>query len=217
MNYSGLGKILADLADGAHKPRALVRYATKTAVPTPADDTQAHNYYVKIRTSDTSCHFEKNKFKERYLEFTTGQSCEEDYPLFCQDFQRTYIAAPFSDNHRLVVIMSNRGTRIEEKLNSSDELKTLMSPMKSYAEEMAEVMFHGDFLPHNFLRDENGTSLCLIDHDEGGIGKRAFEKDAHWSSFLRCPNGLRHNCKEYTEVQFAASLLQLAPQKKGLN
>jgi hypothetical protein len=87
-----------------------------------------------------------------------------------------------------------------------------VNPLKRYMGEMVQFMFNGDFLPHNFLKDASGT-LVVIDHDEGGIdqvGRRAFDyASTSWYHIFRYPNALRHNGEEYTQIQFAAGLLQL--------
>lgn len=220
VNYDGLFKILANIVEGGQYS-SFTGYDddVKLQVPLPADR-QQKNYYVKIRTRDTSCHFDQNKFDSFYGRASTALAKRKS-PAFCEDFFRTYIADPFSDDHCLIIVMADRGTRIEGKLGSLEELRSLLNPLKSYVDEMVQFMLHGDFLPHNFLKDATGT-LVVIDHDEGGIGevgRRAFDNyaNASWHSIIRYPNALRFNRKENTQIQFAAGLLQLVATELSSN
>jgi hypothetical protein len=79
-------------------------------------------------------------------------------------------------------------------------------------------IFHGDFLPHNFVYSETAARIKVIDFDEGSFKFRGSvpqcldqnEAKVDSSVFaLRYPNLLRHNCELYTKVQFAASVLAL--------
>ena len=101
----------------------------------------------------------------------------------------------------LIVVMADRGARIEKKLSSREEVITLLTPFMKYMEEMVGVMFHGDFLPHHFVMDALGT-LHVIDHDEGGVdevGRRALDykdKETDWYAVIRYPNALRYDTTE---------------------
>ena len=219
VNYDGLLKIIANIVEGS-QDSDLTGYddVVQSQVPVPADR-QQKNYYLKIRTRDTSYHFDKNKFSDLYGRANTALAKRKS-PGFCRDFFRTYIADPFSDDDCLIVVMADRGTRIEDKLGSPEEVRSLVNPLKCYMGEMVQFMFHGDFLPHNFLKDASG-SLAVIDHDEGGIGevgRRAVDcANASWHSIIRYPNALRFNRKEYTQIQFAAGLLQLVATEVAIS
>ena len=214
--YDGLMKILQNVADGDRSN--LVKCGAiedaQQEVQKPMD-TKKMQYYVKIQTRDTSCHFDKNKCLEMYT-LTGKGAVKRMAPSFCRDFRQTYITTPIVDEKSLIVIMADRGRRLYGKLKTRDDLKHLLNPLRSYTKEMSGVVVHGDFLPHNFLIDDSGK-LCVIDHDEGGLDKvarRAFDfkkGDISWFDVLRYPNALRRNRKEYTEIQFAASLMSLAP------
>ena len=65
--------------------------------------------------------------------------------------------------------------------------------------------------------DEDGK-LHVVDSDEGRqdtalkrINDYKAETESPWFLAFRYPNILRSNKKEYTQIQFAASVLQLAP------
>lgn len=185
-------------------------------------DEGSTTYYVKIRTKDTSYQFDKIwKFQNLYLKVLRRKGSTNPNKLFLDDFLKTYIISPSMDDNVMVVVMADRGERLQGKMESINktEMMRLCRGLRKYMEAMVKETFHGDFLSHNFLLTTPVTGdekkLVVIDHDEGGIDsvtKRHCPKNPTWQDVIQYPNALRKNNKEYTRIQFAFSLLQLLPQ-----
>ena len=134
------------------------------------------------------------------------------------EFFTTYTVQPFQNKVSMVVIMADRGSRLQKNdLSDFTTLKKSLKMLKEIVDLLAKKMCHGDLLPHNFVIDRIANTLHIIDLDEGDIDEvprreipENTDENMKWFSALQYPNPLRNGNKElYTKVQFAAAFLML--------
>ena len=183
----------------------------------------AGKVYVKIRTKDTTAHFQEDFFCLRYRilqdqkresERTRVDGGDTDFLVSVGDFFETYIVAPYGSSSFCLCVMADRGVPFDPETVVRNELKMLLGDLKVKIMGMAKVIFHGDALLHNIVYNESTKSLHLIDFDEGTrVGKKVprrslnFTSGFPWFEALLYPNALRQAAESYTRVQFTASVL----------
>jgi hypothetical protein len=140
-----------------------------------------------------------------------------------------YVVPPYIDKTFHCIVMADAGRSLKSNgtaiyFGESTMIRLLVG-LRSYMYRMIEAdIFHGDFLPHNFVYSETADRIKVIDFDEGSftvrgaVPQRLDQNEAKVDSSvfaLRYPNLLRRNCELYTKVQFAASVLVLLDSFHG--
>jgi hypothetical protein len=173
-------------------------------------------FYIKVQTRDTSTHFNASLIEN----VISGLRSEEATKSLSHEALSIYPVKPFTSVSFALLIMKNRGQRIEKSLfQSFPEFQRAFLHVKNIAEDLTEMsLAHGDVLPHNLLFDSRDSLLHVIDMDESSrdndIPRRIVQynenKGPDWFVALTYPNALRKEGDSYTKVQLAASFLQLS-------
>jgi hypothetical protein len=167
--------------------------------------------YVKVRTRDTTAHFQENFFYmfynilqgktaahfqenvfDRFYRFLQGKSKSEhsvdgkdtDFLVSVGDFFETYIVAPYGSSSFCLCVMADRGVPFNPvAVDDRNDLKKLLRDLKVKIMGMATVIFHGDVLKHNIVHNKSSQSLHLVDFDEStGLGKKVPRRSLSFTS-----------------------------------
>lgn len=135
-----------------------------------------------------------------------------------KDFFEPYVVAPYHCSSFCLCVMAAHGIPLnpQDKDADHEKLKELLHDLKQKIMGMADHVFHGDALMHNFVYDSYNSSLHFIDYNEGSrndarVPRRTlnFNVGYPWLDALLYPNALLKVGKCYTKIQFAASTLLL--------
>lgn len=177
----------------------------------------AHKLYVKVRTRDTTTHFDTSGFFHTYnalQKLRNRKRMGPDFSRGVEDFFTTYLVSPYGCDTFTLCIMADRGIRFDTKSVDRNKLHEMLRDLKVQIMGMAKVVFHGDVLYHNLVYNESSGSLHLVDFDESTLltkkaPRRSFNYASMfpWLDALLYPNALQQEGESYTKVQFAASVI----------
>jgi hypothetical protein len=156
-------------------------------------------FYVKVVNSTTLMRtFSSDPFQRRY-DILTSQ-----HP----DVRRTYPVRPFCSKSASVIFMRDRGRPVlNTNFSDTSSVCKAFLPILKLADSLSDSVPHGDALPHNFVHDETGRDMHLIDMDECVEVEDLVQRNADddWLGTLSYPNLLRSFPQEYTRSQLIAS------------